>query len=48
MKIAQKLKKMEEADFDLIEFDRLTQSPNDAAALKFRLGVLNKFIGFEP
>lgn len=40
--------KMEEADFDLIEFDRLTQSPNDAAALKFRLGVLNKFIGFEP
>ena len=28
------------ADYDLIEFDRYAQSPNDAGALKFRLRVM--------
>jgi hypothetical protein len=28
------------ADYDLIEFDRLSQSPNDAGAVKFRLRVM--------
>ena len=39
-------KNLAEADYDLIEFDRLAQSPNDAAAIKFRLRVmLNKIFG---
>ena len=29
------------ADYDLLEFDRLTQSPNDALALRFRLAVID-------
>ena len=28
------------ADFDLLQFDRYAQSPNDAAAIRFRLAVL--------
>ena len=32
------------ANYDLLEFDRLTQTPNDAYAIKFRLGVLEKFV----
>jgi hypothetical protein len=28
------------ADYDLIEFDRFSQSPNDSYALKLRLKVL--------
>ena len=27
-------------DLDLLQFDRYAQSPNDAAAIRFRLGVL--------
>lgn len=34
----------EEAKFELLEFDRLTQSPNDASAIKYRLKVLNDFL----
>lgn len=30
------------ADYDLLEFDRYTQSPNDAIALRFRLRVLDE------
>lgn len=30
------------ADYDLLEFDRYTQSPNDAVALRFRLAVLDR------
>ncbi len=30
------------AEWELLEFDRLSQSLNDASALKFRLGVLSK------
>lgn len=30
------------ANYDLIEFDRYSQSPNDGYALKFRLGILLK------
>jgi len=30
----------EKADYDLIEFDRYAQSPNDGYAIKFRLKVL--------
>jgi len=33
-------KNLAEADYDLIEFDRLAQSPNDAGAIKFRLRVM--------
>ena len=38
------------ADYDLLEFDRLSQSPNDALAMKFRLRVLNDrvFAGIFP
>jgi hypothetical protein len=32
------------ADYDLLEFDRLTQTPNDAYAIKFRLDLLEKFV----
>ena len=32
------------ADYDLLEFDRLAQSPNDGVALDFRYGVLANFI----
>jgi hypothetical protein len=32
--------KLATADYDLIEFDRYAQSPNDAGALKFRLRVM--------
>jgi len=31
-----------EADYSLLEFDRLAQSPNDGVAIRFRLGVLDK------
>ncbi len=32
--------KLADADYDLIEFDRSAQSPNDAGAVKFRLRVM--------
>jgi hypothetical protein len=32
------------ADYDLLEFDRLNQTPNDAYAIKFRLELLEKFV----
>jgi hypothetical protein len=35
---------IEKAKFELLEFDRLTQSPNDASAIEYRLDVLNKFL----
>lgn len=31
-------------NYDLLEFDRYSQSPNDAIAMKFRLKVLNGFL----
>jgi hypothetical protein len=31
-------------EFELLEFDRLTQSPNDKGALEFRLKVLKKYV----
>lgn len=34
------------ADYDLLEFDRLIQSPNDKSALKFRLDIIENFLGF--
>jgi hypothetical protein len=37
-------KDITKADYDLLEFDRLTQSPNDAYAIKFRLQLLEKFV----
>ncbi len=33
------------ADYDLLEFDRLTQTPNDAYAIRIRLKTLKKLIG---
>jgi len=36
------------ANYDLLEFDRLTQTPNDAYAIKFRLGLLKKFVHPRP
>lgn len=35
------------ANFNLLEYDRLTQSPNDALALRFRYAVLRQYIGPE-
>lgn len=32
------------ADYDLLEFDRLTQTPNDAYAIRFRLDLLVKHV----
>jgi len=32
------------ANYDLLEFDRLTQTPNDAYAIRFRLDLLEKYI----
>lgn len=32
------------ANYDLIEYDRLVQSPNDGVALRFRFEVLSKFV----
>lgn len=32
------------ADYELLEFDRLTQTPNDSFAIKFRLELLEKFV----
>jgi hypothetical protein len=32
------------ADYDLLEFDRLTQTPNDAYAIGLRLDLLEKFV----
>lgn len=37
----------EGADYKLLEFDRLTQSPNDGVALRYRYGVLRQFVGPE-
>ena len=35
---------IEAADYNLLEYDRLTTSPNDAGAIKFRYDVLLKYI----
>lgn len=32
------------ANYDLLEYDRLVQSPNDSLALQFRYKVLGDFI----
>lgn len=37
-------KDITKANYDLLEFDRLTQTPNDAYAIKLRLDTLKKFI----
>mgnify|MGYP001566821571 CR=1 FL=1 len=37
-------KNISKADYDLLEFDRLSQSPNDAVAMRFRFEVLKKFL----
>jgi hypothetical protein len=36
------------AEYDLIEFSRLAQSPNDGVALRFRRDVLLSRLGYEP
>jgi len=43
----QKLAKqnLAEADADLVEFDRLSQAPNDKSAIEYRLRVLRKHLG---
>ena len=40
-------KDIAKADYDLLEFDRLTQTPNDAYALKLRLTILKTFLKFK-
>jgi hypothetical protein len=37
-----------EADYDLLEYDRFAQSPNDGIALRFRFSVLKQFLGLGP
>jgi len=39
-------KDITKANYDLLEFDRLIQSPNDKSALKFRLDVLEEYLGY--
>ena len=34
-----------DADYEMLEFDRYSQSPNDGVAMKFRLGVIKEFLG---
>lgn len=34
--------------YDLLEFDRLTQSPNDSSSIDFKVGVLLSYFGKEP
>lgn len=36
------------ADYDLLEFDRLTQTPNDAYAIKIRLQTLTRYVRRTP
>jgi hypothetical protein len=38
-------KDVTEAKYHLLEFDRLTQSPNDSVALRYRYAVLRHYIG---
>lgn len=40
-------KDITKAKYNLLEFDRLTQTPNDAYAINSRLGTLRKFIGLK-
>lgn len=35
-------------NFDWLEFDRLTQSPNDSSSIEFKVNVLLEFLGVEP
>lgn len=37
----------ERPDYNLLEFDRLTQSPNDGVALRYRYAVLRNYVGPE-
>lgn len=37
-------KDIAKADYDMLEFDRLSQSPNDAIAIRFRQTVLRSFV----
>jgi len=37
-------KDIAKADYDMLEFDRLSQSPNDAIAIRFRNAVLTDFV----
>ena len=37
-------KEMADANYELLEFGRLSQSPNDGVAIRFRLKVLTKFV----
>jgi hypothetical protein len=34
----------EKADFKLLEYDRLNQTPNDESAIKYRLAVLTEYL----
>ncbi|MGA8614661.1 MAG: DUF262 domain-containing protein [Xanthobacteraceae bacterium] len=36
------------ANYDLLEFDRLTQTPNDAYAIKLRTDLLERFVKKQP
>ena len=37
-------KEISAANYELLEFDRFTQSPNDGNALRYRLAVIDKQI----
>ena len=41
-------KDITKADYDLLEFDRLTQTPNDAYALELRLKTMKKHLHLPP
>lgn len=35
-------------NFDWLEFDRLTQSPNDSSSIEFKVNILLEFLGEDP
>jgi hypothetical protein len=37
-----------EINYDLLEFDRLAQSPNDSSSIEFKVNILLKFMDEEP
>jgi hypothetical protein len=46
--LAQNDEENSDINFDWLEFDRLTQSPNDSSSIEFKVNVLLEYLGHEP
>lgn len=46
--LAQNDEESENINFDWLEFDRLTQSPNDSSSIEFKVNVLLEYLGHDP